>query len=661
MGRAETNKNVASIAVCKQWQCWVELLSALIVSFERPRKTDTPLQMEDRFDHGDGVDYSPAFATNETFATNKEAVAYMKGIANIYNMELSVSSHKDNSTILLCHKGGRYQDKQVDENVRARLNTKIQMTGCLFRVTIYKIYDRWAIRVYPGPWGMENHSLKDPPRVSRPLSAEVKELIKKYSKAGTKTVHILRAIWTQFPDEKVTSKQVYNYRNQLRKEGFPILDDLAAMDVVGKVLEVAEQHKYIIFTECDEETQRDVEKNVKRILNGNANIAKSFAYKTFKTVIEAANREDYEEKVQFLEHNWSQFQPVLEYVRKIWLVVADKFVHAWTNTYLHLGNTTTYKVESTHKLLKEWLGNANASFETVWHRVHMLQETQLTQIREKLQESRQKIGRQHNKYPFYQLRCNVSHYCLDLLNNELERAQQLGDDVYWECNHYLKQTHSIPCACILKRVMEANEILTPKYLHQFWSTLDIGEVTEKDSSDDVPPHRLLFRQLVEEMDTAEEPIQREITRLMYNKLYLRQAGWNEPRVGKRGKGMPKKRGISKRKQDKPNVWAYRDGSQGGTNTSDSIKAGTSQGTSGQGGTNTRSSSRGHTSGAEDQSRGPILLYLFKCVKYYFHLIKALLFHDVREQVHGLGKVGRTPAIPVEATRRVLNPMAEVRL
>ncbi|CAI9094609.1 OLC1v1030372C1 [Oldenlandia corymbosa var. corymbosa] len=66
----------------------------------------------------------------------------------------------------------------------------------------------------------------------------------------------------------------------------------------------------------------------------------------------------------------------------------------------------------------------------------------------------------------------------------------------------------------------------------------IGEVTEKDSSDDVPPHRLLFR----------------------------------------------------------------DGSQGGTNASGSSKAGTSQGTSGQGVTNTHSSSRGHTSGAEDQSR-----------------------------------------------------------
>ncbi|CAI9099262.1 OLC1v1036050C1 [Oldenlandia corymbosa var. corymbosa] len=297
---------------------------------------------------------------------------------------------------------------------------------------------------------MHNYSLKDPPRVRRPLSTEVKELIKEYSKAGTKAVHILRAIWTQFPDEKVTAKQVYNYRNFLRKAGFPILDDLAAMDVVGKVLEVAEQHKYIIFTECDEETQssdlygedmhlsvivtdrepglmrplddvfpsshhllctwhvyRDVERNVKRILNGNAHTAKSFAYNAFKAVIEAETRDVYEERMQFLEHNWSQFQAVLQYVRNTWLVVAHKFVRAWINTYLHFGNTTTCRVESAHKLLKEWLVIPNASFETVWHRVHMLLETQLTQIREKFQESRQKIGRQHNKYPFYQLRCNV--------------------------------------------------------------------------------------------------------------------------------------------------------------------------------------------------------------------------------------------------------------
>ncbi|CAI9095453.1 OLC1v1031407C1 [Oldenlandia corymbosa var. corymbosa] len=556
-----------------------------------------------RFDQGDGIDYSPAFATDETFATKKEAAAYAKGIANFYNMELSVFSHKDNTTILLCHKGGRYQGQQVGENVRARANTKTQMTGCQFRVTIYKTYDRWAIRVYPGPLGMHNYSLKDPPRVRRPLSEEVKELIKEYSKAGTKAVHILRAIWTQFPDEKVTSKQVYNYRNFLRKAGFPILDDLSAVDIVGKVLEVAEQHNYIIFTECDEETQRlshvffahpdsllllrtypwvvcvdstyntnkyklplvefvgmtpcnqtfliayailsdetgdsyhwalwqlrnlygedlhpsvivtdrepglmrplddvfpsshhllctwhvyrDVERNVKRILNGNAHVAKSFAYNAFKVVIKAANREVYEEKVQFLEHNWSQFQPVLEYVKKTWLVVAHKFVHAWTNTYLHFGNTTTCRVESAHKLLKEWLCIPNASFETVWHRVHMLLETQLTQI----------------------------------------------------------------------------------------------------------------RQLVEELDAAKEPIQREITRLMYNKLHPGQAGLNEPRVGKRGKGRPKKRGISKK--SKTNQMC------------------------------------GHTGTA---IRGaPIPAVPVK-------------------QVHGLGKVRRTPAVPVEATGRVPNPMSEV--
>ncbi|CAI9102751.1 OLC1v1001070C1 [Oldenlandia corymbosa var. corymbosa] len=403
-----------------------------------------------QFYQGDGHDYSSAFATDETFGTKPEAIAYAKDIANMYNMELSVFSHKDNNTILFCHKGGWYPGQQVDENMRARPNTKTQMTGCQFRVTVYKIYDR------------------------RPLSAEVKELIQEYSKVGTKAIHILRAIWTQFSDENITSKQVYNYRNQLRKEGFLILDDMASMDIVGKVLEVAEQHKYIIFTECDEETQR-----------------------------------------------------------------------------------------------------------------------------EKLQESRQKIGRQHNKYPFYQLRCNVSHYCLDLLNNELERAQQLGDDVFWECNHYLKQTHLIPCTCILKRVMEDYEVLTPKYLHKFWNTLDIGQVAEKDSSDDVSAHRLLFRQLVEELDAAKDPIQREITRLMYNKLHPGQARSKQLRVGKRDKGRPKKGGISKRKQDKPNVWAYRDGNQDGTNTSDSNKAGTSKGTwTGLDGMNTSSSSRGHTSGSE---------------------------------------------------------------
>ncbi|KAH1202884.1 hypothetical protein GmHk_17G049236 [Glycine max] len=49
----------------------------------------------------------------------------------------------------------------------------------------------------------------------------------------------------------------------------------------------------------------------------------------------------------------------VDYVKETWTILhKEKFVSAWTNKVMHLGNTTTNRVESTHSSLKRLLQNS---------------------------------------------------------------------------------------------------------------------------------------------------------------------------------------------------------------------------------------------------------------------------------------------------------------
>jgi len=59
------------------------------------------------------------------------------------------------------------------------------------------------------------------------------------------------------------------------------------------------------------------------------------------------------------EVQWNQlintFEPTVSYLQKQWIPYKEMFIKAWTNKYLHLGNTATSRGEGAHATLKSYL------------------------------------------------------------------------------------------------------------------------------------------------------------------------------------------------------------------------------------------------------------------------------------------------------------------
>ncbi|CAI9115338.1 OLC1v1016219C1 [Oldenlandia corymbosa var. corymbosa] len=506
---------------------------------------------------GDGQDYSILFATDEEFANKDDAVAWVKGMGMANGMIINVvSSKKKNVVLMRCCKGGKVSVDDGEYYVTS--DSKTQNTGCKFKLYVHSVDGKWRIRVYLGEFGMYNHELFDEDHPTRGLSDVVKQLIQGMSKDGCRPCQIMAAIQRIFPDEKVNRRQVYNFRKKLRNEGFPVLGESSAMDVATKTLAVAKHHGYIIMTDCNQETD----------------------------VVEANNQDEYNKAVAVINRRWQSFPRVLTYIQKTWLVVDYKFVKAWTNAVFHMGNTTTGRVESVHKQLKTWLETSTASLDTLWAKVHLEIQSQLTEIRYKLEYSRQKIGTHYCGFPRNRLKFQVSHTCLQKLNTEWSKVQEWKEETNDRCDHVVYWTCRIPCACALKKAADAGTSITLKHIHPFWATLNIGEQAGTSAPTDVDDEVLYTRQLMEELNECPKAVRRTVNRVLHDIMHPEQCGFKQPEEVKRRKGRPKGAKSKKKteantvaheqspqKKATPNVWDYRDEAQGKstTVTSDSSK------------------------------------------------------------------------------------------
>jgi len=67
--------------------------------------------------------------------------------------------------------------------------------------------------------------------------------------------------------------------------------------------------------------------------------------------------------------------------------VKEKFVRYWVDKNLHMGNTTTNRVEFAHARLKKYLSSSMGDLSTTWKSVHDMLELQHTAIHASFQTS----------------------------------------------------------------------------------------------------------------------------------------------------------------------------------------------------------------------------------------------------------------------------------
>ncbi|KAI5408301.1 hypothetical protein KIW84_054212 [Lathyrus oleraceus] len=144
-------------------------------------------------------------------------------------------------------------------------------------------------------------------------------------------------------------------------------------------------------------------------------------------VVWASDEVEYGQRLHQLEQACVDYSGFINYVKGTWLTPhRHRFVGAWINRVLHLGNTTTNRVESAHWKLKQMLGNSIGDMVKCWEAMNNNLRLQLGNIRASFQKSFYEV--EHARIsPFYgYLRGSVSRAALRRIVEELLRVDYVG-------------------------------------------------------------------------------------------------------------------------------------------------------------------------------------------------------------------------------------------
>ncbi|KAH1254121.1 hypothetical protein GmHk_04G010626 [Glycine max] len=227
----------------------------------------------------------------------------------------------------------------------------------------------------------------------------------------------------------------------------------------------------------------------------------------------------------------------IDYVSKTWIIPhKKKFITVWMNKVMHLGNTTTNKVESAHWDLKRCLG-CHDNMITLQH----------TQIKTSFETNTHVVGHVFKKTLYKRLLGMVLRYALNEIVAEFERVHYAGKNPS-ACGCVMRTTHGLPCACELSRRLSFSD-----------QGLCEAEVTIKEEIKTISKR-------FEELDLLSRVKLREIT-------YPDQNSMCPPLSKVNTKGAPKKpmnRNQRSTKRD-PSYWGYVDSFHYVQNKNSSVK------------------------------------------------------------------------------------------
>ncbi|XP_057527371.1 uncharacterized protein LOC130806355 [Amaranthus tricolor] len=287
----------------------------------------------------------------------------------------------------------------------------------------------------------------------------------------------------------------------------------------------------------------DVENMVDKLCGGKKNQqGQLFRQTKWNPLVNSMTIADFENRWEGIVSTWStRNRRVVQYLAGTWIPHKEKFVRAWTNDCLHLGNQTTSRVESQHSSFKYYLGSGNSSFDTLFKRAHAQITNQQSKIRQALEESKNSISRTSRLNFLRPLYRHVSIFALELLMMEHNRMLTLGSCLLEKCGCVIQKTHGLPCACYCYLSIRSNGALYLDDIHPFWKTLKYLDA-EEDANEEVrhanADDKEYFQSLVDEVLKSDPSVLRRVSQVLEHELHPDGDDIPEPEASPPRKGRP---------------------------------------------------------------------------------------------------------------------------
>ncbi|KAI5404231.1 hypothetical protein KIW84_051400 [Lathyrus oleraceus] len=423
----------------------------------------------------------------------------------------TVKRGRSNKLIFDCDKGGKH--KSTDSGIQSAS----KKCGCPFKIrsTPAKDGSGWKIDV---KYGLHNHGLPDRLEghsfIGR-LTTDEKQHVADLTKRHVLPRHILLSLQDQDPENVTRITQVYKHKSVIQKEIrgprseiqhlFKLIEDAGyvywsrkkdnlevnfcwVLEKLKELFVKKDLCPQVILTDRDLALMKAIEIVFPRSINLlcsfriNKNVgAKCKQHvvndlqKTIDTlwmeVVWASDEVEYGQRLHQLEQACVNYSGFINYVKDTWLTPhRHRLVGAWINRVLHLGNTTTNRIESAHWKLKKMLGNSIGDMVKYGEVMNNNLRLQLGNIRASFQKSFYEVEHAHIS-PFYgYLRGSVSRAALRRIAEELLRVDYVGTNRQI-CGCTLRTSYELPCACELGRYTLGGIPIPIDVVHVHWRKL----------------------------------------------------------------------------------------------------------------------------------------------------------------------------------------------
>ncbi|KAH1250091.1 hypothetical protein GmHk_05G013320 [Glycine max] len=408
------------------------------------------------------VDCSDAFKTSQVFECREDVLRWARSVAHengfvavILRSDTNTGSRGRSTFVLIgCERSGEYKCRKKEFIKR---DTGIRKCGCPFKLRCKPVVggEGWMVKLI---CGVHNHeldkSLVGHPYVGQLTKAE-KTLIADMTKSMVKPRNILLTLKEHNANSCTTIKQIYNARSAFHSS------------IRGSDLEMQHLMKLLEHITYKTNRYRLPLLDFVGVTPTGMTFSAGFAYVEGERVNNL-----FDECLKKFEIACAPWPIFVDYVKETWIIPhKEKFVSAWTNKVMHLGNTTTNRVESAYSSLKRLLQNSIGDLCSVWDAVNNMIMLQHAQTKASFETSTHVVGHVFQKTLYRRLLGMVSRYALNQIAAELECVDYAGKNPS-SCGCMVRTTLGLPCACELSKYVGG--CIPLDSIHMFWRKLSFS-------------------------------------------------------------------------------------------------------------------------------------------------------------------------------------------
>lgn len=182
------------------------------------------------------------------------------------------------------------------------------------------------------------------------------------------------------------------------------------------------------------------------------------------------SEEEYEQRWERMQKEYSRHGRLVRYLREEQYPKRKEVAKPWTSKILHYGNTSTSKLEGTHRTLKEYLRTSKGTLlyllqcitNVIGNWLHNYKADLATSyMRPKPAANAKKIAccdDNLNKF--------ITNHAMDLFAKQLALAQ--SEDMKLVCNGHFQAIYGIPCCHTIKKFIDRGDTFTADDFDEHW-------------------------------------------------------------------------------------------------------------------------------------------------------------------------------------------------